>query len=91
VRAIRQISQIRTRLNELREDKRVAELSELYSLRQKMQTEMAAGRDMIKQTAARTLVQIKKSERRLENLRTVNKAAREYVRDKYGMDISEFR
>ena len=45
---------------------------------------------MVKQMAARTIVQIKKSERRLENLRNVNKAAEEYVQDKYGMDIFRF-
>lgn len=91
VRAIRQISQIKTRLNELREEKLAAEASELFTLREKMRAEMAEGRDMIKQMAARTAVQIKKSERRLENLRNVNKAAEEYVKDKYGMEISDFR
>jgi hypothetical protein len=91
VRAIRQISQVKARLNELENEKLTAEISELFSLREKMQAEMAEGRDMIKQMAARTLVQIKKSERRLINLRNVNQAAEEYVKDKYGMDISKFR
>ena len=87
----RQITQVKKRLKELREEKLVAEVSELYILREKMLGEMAEGRDMVKQMAARTIVQIKKSERRLENLRNVNKAAEEYVKDKYGMDISAFR
>jgi regulator of replication initiation timing len=91
VRAIRQISQVKMRLEQLRDEKHGAELSELYTLRARMQAEMAEGRDMIKQMAARTTVQIKKSTRRLENLVNVNKAAEEYVKDKYGMDISEFR
>ena len=91
VRAIRQISQVKVRLKELREEMLSAEASELYTLREKMRAEMAEGRDMIKQMAARTVVQIKKSERRLENLRNVNLAAEEYVKDKYGMDISDFR
>jgi len=91
VRAIRQIAQIKKRLKELINEKHAAELSELFVLRKKMQAEKAEGRDMIKQMAARTVVQIRKSERRLENLRTVNKAAEEYVKDKYGMDISAFR
>jgi len=91
VRTIRQISQLKTRLEELRAEKLEAENSELYGLREKMKAEMEAGRDMIKQMAARTLVQIKKSERRLENLRLVNKAAEEHVKDQYGMDISAFR
>ena len=91
VRAIRQISQVMGRLNELADEKKTAESSELFSLREKMRAESAEGRDMIKQMAARTIVQIKKSERRLANLRTVNQAAEEYVKDKYGMDISGFR
>lgn len=91
VRAIRQISQVKVRLRELRDEHAVAEASELYTLREKMQNEMAEGRDMIKQMAARTAVQIKKSERRLENLRNVNRAAEEYVKDRYGLDISAFR
>ena len=91
VRSIRQISQVKKRLKELRDEKLVAELSELYVLREKMLAEMSEGRDMIKQIAARTVVQIRKSERRLLNLRDVNKAAEEYVKDKYGMDISGFR
>jgi hypothetical protein len=91
IRAIRQISQVKARLNALREEKSVAMESELFTLREKMLAEMAEGRDMVKQMAARTVVQIKKSERRLENLRNVNKAAEEYVKDKYGMEISDFR
>ena len=91
VRSIRQISQVKKRLKELRDEKLVTELSELYVLREKMLAEMSEGRDMIKQIAARTVVQIRKSERRLLNLRDVNKAAEEYVKDKYGMDISGFR
>jgi hypothetical protein len=57
----------------------------------KMEAELAAGRDMLKHMAARTMTQIKKSERRLAHLQTVNAAAEEYVKDKYGMDISAFR
>ncbi|MBK8465411.1 MAG: hypothetical protein IPL32_06230 [Chloracidobacterium sp.] len=91
VRSIRQISQVKKRLNELVEEKFTAQQSELYTLREKMQAEAAEGRDMIKQMAARTAVQISKSTRRLENLKIVNKAAEEHVRDKYGMDISTFR
>lgn len=91
VRSIRQISQVKKRLKELLDEKHAAEHSELFVLREKMLTEMAEGRDMIKQIAARTVVQIRKSERRLANLRDVNKAAEEYVKDKYGMDISTFR
>ncbi|MEJ7623660.1 MAG: hypothetical protein WKF34_06675 [Pyrinomonadaceae bacterium] len=91
VRTMRQISQVQLRLAELLGEKASAEGSELFALRTKMQSEREAGRDMVAQMAARTLVQIKKSERRLENLRNVNKAAEDYVKDKYGMDISDFR
>jgi hypothetical protein len=41
--------------------------------------------------AARTKSFIKKSERRLANLRSVNEAAEEYVKERYNMDISAFR
>ncbi len=91
VRAIRQISQVAARLKKLRVQKLTAEVSELFTLREKMLSEAAEGRNMVKQTAARTLVQIKKSERRLANLRNVNAAAEQHVRDKYGMEISGFR
>jgi hypothetical protein len=56
-----------------------------------VQAEMAEGRDMLKHMAERTKTFIKKSERRLENLRTVNEAAEEYVKERFGMDISAFR
>lgn len=91
VRAIRQIFQIKIRLAELIDEKRTAEDSELFTLRNKMVSEMAEGRDMVAQMAARTVVQIRKSERRLENLRNVNQAAEEYVKEKYNMEISDFR
>jgi hypothetical protein len=91
VRAIRQIFQVKNRLKELREEKLVAELSELFTLREKVQAEMLEGRNMIKQTAERTKTLIKKSERRLENLRSVNSAQEDYVKERFGMDISAFR
>ncbi len=91
VRAIRQIFQIKNRLKELREEKLVVELSELFTLREKVQAEMLEGRNMIKQTAERTKTLIKKSERRLENLRNVNSAQEDYVKERFGMDISAFR
>lgn len=91
VRSIRQISQVKKRLKELEKERLATEGSELFTLREKMQAEAVEGRDMIKQMAARTSVQIRKSMRRLENLKTVNKAAEEHVKDKYGMDISAFR
>ena len=91
VRAIRQISQVKNRLKELREEKLQAELSELFTLREKVRAEMREGRNTLKQMGERTKSYIKKSERRLENLRTLNQAQEEYVKDRYGMDISAFR
>ena len=91
VRAIRQMAQIRARLKELKEEKLTAQLSELFVLRQKVNAEMEEGRDLLKQMAERTRSYIKKSGRRLQNLRNVNEAAEEYVKDRYGMDISAFR
>ena len=91
VRAIRQISQIKNRFKELREEKLVAELSELFILQQKVQAEMLEGRNLLKQMAERTRTHIKKSERRLANLKNLNQAQEEYVKDRFGMDISAFR
>jgi hypothetical protein len=91
VRAIRQIYQIKGRFKELREEKLKAELSELFVLYEKVQAEQQAGRNLLKQMAERTKTHIKKSQRRLENLRNLNQAQEEYVKDRYGMDISAFR
>jgi hypothetical protein len=91
VRAIRQIWQIKNRLKELKEEKLTAELSELYILREKVEAEMREGRNLLKQMAERTKTYIKKSERRLENLRNLNQAQEEYVKERFGMDISAFR
>ena len=91
VRAIRQISQVKHRLIELRDERQNIERSELHALNQKALAEMAEGRNMLKQMAERTRSHIKKSERRLINLRNVNKSAEEYVKEKFGMDISDFR
>ncbi len=91
VRAIRQIWQIKSRLKELKEEKLVAELSELFVLHEKVEAEMREGRNLLKQMAARTKSHIKKSERRLANLKNLNEAQEEYVKDRFGMDISAFR
>ena len=49
------------------------------------------GRDMLAQMANRTRTYIVKAQRRLTNLRSVNEAAEGYVKEKYGMDIEDFR
>jgi len=91
VRAIRQIYQIKNRLKELREEKLIVELSELFILREKVQAEMLEGRNLIKQMAERTKTHIKKAERRLASLKDVNVAQEDYVKERFGMDISAFR
>lgn len=91
VRAIRQIAQIKNRLKGLKEEKLKSEVSELFVLREKVKAELAEGRDLLKHMAARTKGSIKKSERRLANLKNVNEAAEEYVKERYDMDISTFR
>ncbi len=91
VRAIRQIYQIKNRLKELREELLKAELSELFTLHEKVRLEMLEGRNMLKQMAERTKTIIKKSERRLANLQNLNQAQEEYVSERFGMDISAFR
>ncbi len=52
---------------------------------------MLEGRNMIKQMSERTKTLIKKAERRLKNLQNVNLAQEEYVKERFGMDISAFR
>lgn len=91
VRAIRQIAQIKNRLRELREEKLKAELSELFTLREKVNAEMLEGRNMLKQMAERTKTLILKAERRLMNLKNLNLAQEDYVKERFGMDISAFR
>jgi hypothetical protein len=91
VRAIRQISQIRKRLTAIDREKQETATSELFILHTKAIEETAAGRDMLKQMAERAKTHITKTRRRLENLKNVNRSAEEYVKDRFGMDISDFR
>ncbi|MBK8305030.1 MAG: hypothetical protein WBC19_07025 [Pyrinomonadaceae bacterium] len=91
VRAIRQIFQIKVRLGELVNERAEIEGSELYDLRKRVEDEMVEGRDLLAQMSNRTRVHIKKSERRLANLRSVNRAQEEYVKETFGMDIKDFR
>jgi hypothetical protein len=91
VRSIRQIYQVKLRLKTLGSERTEIETSELYELRKKAEAETKEGRDMLAQMAARTEVHIRKSRRRLENLRMVNSAQEDYVKEKFGMDIKDFR
>jgi len=91
VRVIRQIAQIKRRLIELRQETSASKSSEQFLLLQKVKEESARGRDLLGFMAERTKTHIQKSERRLANLRNVNEAAEEYVKERYDMDISDFR
>ena len=91
IRVIRQIAQVKARVNELNEEERTARSSEAYALRNKAIAEQAEGRDMLAQIAARTAAHIRKAERRLESLKNVNAAAEQYVQETYGFDIEDFR
>lgn len=91
VRAIRQISQVTRRLKELKVEKAQAEVGELYVLREKVKAEQLEGRNLFHQMAGRTRTHIMKAQRRLQNLRSVNDAAEQHVKDEYGLDISAFR
>lgn len=91
IRAIRQISQITKRLKELKQERKEKEASELYELSRKVLVEMAEGRDLLSHMAARARTHIQKTKRRLLHLQEVNRSAEEYVKEKFGMDISDFR
>lgn len=95
VRAIRQISQVTRRLKELRAERLETELSELYVLQKKVRREQLEGRNLLKQMAERTQTHIKKSKRRLANLRQVNEAVdaqiESEINERFGINISAFR
>lgn len=91
VRAIRQIAQVKNRLNELREEKLKIELSELFNLREKVRAEMLEGRNLLKQMAERTKTHIKKAERRLSNLKQVNETDNIEINERYGLNVSAFK
>ncbi|MBA2379479.1 MAG: hypothetical protein H0V76_07885 [Blastocatellia bacterium] len=91
VRAVRQIYQVRKRLIELKAEKSAAEASELFDLFNKVEAESAAGRDLLRHMAERAKTHILKTERRLENLQNVNRSAEQYVKEKFDMDIADFR
>jgi hypothetical protein len=91
IRVIRQIYQIRRRFTEIAKEVSDAKGSELYELFQKCENEEAAGRDLLKHMGERAKSHIKKTSRRLENLRNVTAAQEEYVKEEFGLDIEEFR
>lgn len=90
IRAIRQIAQVKRRLEELREETLTMELSELFVLREKVTAEMLEGRNLLRQMAGRTKTHIQKAERRLSNLQAA--AAENAEKDeRFGLKITAFR
>jgi hypothetical protein len=90
IRVIRQTSQVKCRLAELREEKMKLELSELFVLRGKVNSEMLEGRNLLRQMAERTKTHIKKAERRLASLKHINTADPIETDERYGLKISSF-
>jgi hypothetical protein len=90
IRAIRQIAQVKTRLKELKEERFRKELSELFTLREKVRSEMLEGRNLLRQMAARTRTHIAKAERKLDSLIKLNEA-NDTDNTRFGMNISALR
>jgi len=90
VRAIRQISQIKNRLKELRDEHLKVELSELFILQNKVRAEMLEGRNLLQQMAARTRTHIVKAQRKLDHLVKVNESGNS-TDTRFGLDVSAFR
>lgn len=91
IRAIRQISQVKSRLHDLKKQKIELEISELFVLQQKVHAEMLEGRNLLKQMAERTRTHIKKAERRFSNLQQVNESGEIDMNERFGLNVSAFR
>ena len=91
IRQIRQIYQVKRRLQELRAEKLELELSELFVLRAKVRAEQLEGRNLLKQMAERTKTHILKSKRRLNHIQQVIEADDIDMRERYGLNVEAFR
>jgi hypothetical protein len=91
IRKIRQISQVKGRLKELRAERLELELSELFVLRQKVTSEMLEGRNLLKQMAERTRSHITKARQRLSSLLRVEESPSTASDERFGLDVSAFR
>lgn len=89
VRLIRQIYQVKRRLQTLKTERIELELSENNQLRLKVDVEMRGGRNLLSQMAERTKTNIKRARRRLEVLKQ-NTAVLD-ANEHYGLDVSMFR
>jgi hypothetical protein len=88
IRAIRQIYQVKRRLQTLRTESIELEESENNQLRLKVEAEMQAGRNLLSQMAERTKTQIKRAERKLNHLRQVTEIEAD---ERFGLNVSMFR
>jgi len=88
IRAIRQIYQVKHRLQALRTESVELEESENNQLRLKVEAEMQAGRNLLSQMAERTKTQIKRAERKLNHLRQVTEIEAD---ERFGLNVSMFR
>lgn len=89
VRVIRQIYQVKRRLEVLRAERVALESSENNQLRLKVAAEMLAGRNLFQQMTERTKTHLKRARRRLENLKQ-NISVVDY-NEHYNLDVSMFR
>lgn len=90
IRVLRQIAQVKRRLNELREEKSKLEMSELLILQKKVTEEMLEGRNLLNQMAERTKTHIKKANRRLANLKQVNSVEDGDLDERFGLNVRAF-
>ena len=89
VRVLRQIHQVKRRLEILQTERVELEKSENNQLLTKVETEMRAGRNLLGQMAERTKTHIKRARRRLDELKQ-NVSVVDY-NEHYKMDVSMFR
>lgn len=89
VRVIRQIYQVKRRLEILRTERTALEASENNQLRLKVESEMQASRNLLSQMTERTKTHIKRARRRLTELKQ-NVSVTDY-NEHYEMDVSMFR
>lgn len=89
VRILRQIYQVKRRLEILQTERVELEGSENNQLRIRVEAEMQAGRDLLNQMTARTKTHLQRARRRLKELKE-NVSVVDY-NEHYGMDVTMFR
>ena len=89
LRLIRQIFQVKRRLETLQKEKAGLENSENNRLRLKVESEMREGRNLLSQMSERTKTHIMRARRKLENLRHNIDAVN--PDERFGLNVSMFR